>query len=99
MADQKKRDDIDYAAEGGAPPHEKHDKTDAGYDEAAHSGPGRYGVPEGEGGVFGTTGGGTYQSGMHIEERPATYEGGGDESGKTAGNRGVTKRTPGTGDE
>ena len=42
----------------------------AGYDEAAHSGPGRYGVREGEGGVFGTTGGGTFRGGMHEVERP-----------------------------
>ncbi len=49
---------------------EKDDPTDAGYDEAANSGPGRYGVPEGEGGVFGTTGGGTPKTGMHVEERP-----------------------------
>lgn len=92
----RKDDEIDYTAEGSTPPHEKDDPTNAGYDEAAHRGPGRYGVPEGEGGVFGTTGGGTYEGGLHVEERPAVYEGGGDESGKTAGNRGVTKRTPGT---
>ena len=71
MADQKKRDDgIDYTAEGSTPPHEKHDSTDEGYDEAAHSGPSRYGVLEGEGGVFGTTGGGTPDIGQHIEELP-----------------------------
>lgn len=64
------KDDIDYTAEGATPPREKDDPTNAGYDEAAHSGPGRYGVPEGEGGVFGTTGGGTYQGGLHEEERP-----------------------------
>lgn len=63
-----KDDDIDYAAEGAAPPQEKDDSTDEGYDEAARSGPGRYGVNEGQGGVFGTTGGGTYQGGMHEEE-------------------------------
>jgi hypothetical protein len=60
-------DDIDYTAEGEAPPHEKHDKTDKGYDEAAHRG-GAYGVREGKGGVFGTTGGGTYAGGFHVEE-------------------------------
>ena len=69
MADQK-TDDIDYTAEGNAPPHEKEDSTNEGYDEAAHSGPGRYGVNEGQGGVFGTTGGGTYGGGMHEVERP-----------------------------
>ena len=62
-------DDIDYTAEGASPPHEKHDSTDDGYDEAAHSG-GEYGAREGDGGVFGTTGGGTYSGGMHVEERP-----------------------------
>ena len=46
------------------------DPTNEGYDEAAHTGPGRYGVREGNGGVFGTTGGGTYNGGMHVEERP-----------------------------
>lgn len=55
------KDDIDYTAEGATPPHEKKDSTDAGYDEAAHSG---------SGGVFATTGGGTFSGGMHIEERP-----------------------------
>jgi hypothetical protein len=65
-----KDDDIDYTAEGATPPHEKTDPTNAGYDEAAHQGPGRYGVPEGEGGVFGTTGGGTDPRGMHEVERP-----------------------------
>ena len=62
--------EIDYTAEGSTPPSEKDDPTNAGYDEAAHKGPGAYGVPEGEGGVFGTTGGGTYSGGMHVEERP-----------------------------
>ncbi len=70
MANRTKDDDIDYSAEGETPPHEKDDPTNKGYDEAAHSGPGRYGVPEGSGGVFGTTGGGTYPKGMHVEERP-----------------------------
>lgn len=67
MAD-KKKDDIDYDAEGNAPPQEKNDPTNAGYDEAAHSGPSRYAVAEGEGGVFGTTGGGTYEQGVHEDE-------------------------------
>jgi len=64
-----RRDEIDYDAEGATPPHEKDDPTNAGYDEAAHSG-GAYGVREGAGGVFGTTGGGTYQGGLHVERRP-----------------------------
>jgi hypothetical protein len=68
MANDK--DDIDYTAEGATPPQEKNDPTNAGYDEAANSG-GAYGVREGEGGVFGTTGGGTYGSGLHVEQRDA----------------------------
>ena len=64
------KDDIDYTAEGENPPREKEDPTNKGYDEAAHSGADRYGVPEGQGGVFGTTGGGSYPGGMHVEERP-----------------------------
>ena len=70
----KNDDDIDYTAEGSTPPHEKKDSTDAGYDEAAHSGPGKYGVAEGQGGVFGTTGGGTFSGGMHVEERTAVAQ-------------------------
>ena len=71
MATKRNDDDgIDYTVEGTTTPQEKDDPTNAGYDEAAHSGPGRYGVPEGQGGVFGTTGGGTYDRGMHVEERP-----------------------------
>jgi hypothetical protein len=69
MATNRRSDsDIDYKPEGATPPHEKHDPTDRGYDEAAHSGPGEYGVAEGNGGVFGTTGGGTYAGGMHVVE-------------------------------
>ena len=63
-------DEIDYTAEGKNPPREKDDPTNAGYDEAAHTGPGRYGVPEGQGGVFGTTCGGTFGGGLHEVERP-----------------------------
>lgn len=66
-----KDDDIDYTAEGATPPREKDDPTNEGYDEAAERGPGEYGVKEGDGGVFGTTGGGTYRGGMHRVERPA----------------------------
>ena len=65
-----KDDEINYDAEGATPPREKNDSTDEGYAEAVRPGPGRYGVPEGEGGVFGTTGGGTYQGGFHEVERP-----------------------------
>jgi hypothetical protein len=78
-------DDIDYTAEGATPPHEKDDPTNEGYDEAAHSG-GAYGKPEGGGGVFGTTGGGTYQGGLHVVERPALEtERGEDEPGQSRG--------------
>ena len=66
----RRDDDIDYKAEGETPPREKDDPTNAGYDEAAHKG-GAYGLKEGEGGVFGTSGGGTYSGGMHKEERDA----------------------------
>ena len=67
-------DGIDYAAEGSTPPSEKKSDTDAGYDEAAHSGASRFGVGEGAGGVFGTTGGGTYEGGMHVVENPEIYD-------------------------
>ena len=68
MATKPQDDGIDYTSEGAAPPQEKDDPTNAGYDEAAHQG-GAYGLKEGEGGVFGTSGGGTYSGGMHKEER------------------------------
>ena len=42
------------------------DSTDKGYDDAAHGGGSRFGVAEGDGGVFGTTGGGTYGGGMQV---------------------------------
>jgi hypothetical protein len=71
MATNDNDNDIDYTAEGSTPPREKNDATNDGYDEAARSGPGKYGVPEGEGGVFGTSGGGSYDGGMHEVERPA----------------------------
>ena len=61
-------DGIDYTAEGTTPPHEKDDPTNEGYDEAAHSGPSRYGVLEGNGGVFGTTGGGDSARGFHVDD-------------------------------
>src|SRR4051794_22979144 len=64
-------DDMDYTAEGSTPPQEKNEPTNDGYDEAAHNGPGKYGVKEGEGGVFGTSGGGWYSGGMPEVERPA----------------------------
>ncbi len=70
-----KHDDIDYTAEGLTPPHEKDDPTNRGYDEAAHKG-GAYGLREGKGGVFGTTGGGTYPRGLHVEERRVVGRGG-----------------------
>lgn len=48
-------------------------RTDKGYDEAARSGSSQYGTPTGEGGVFGTSGGGSFDGGMHVEERPMPY--------------------------
>lgn len=85
MANRTDDEEIDYTAEGKTPPREKNDPTNEGYDEAAHSGPSRYGVREGEGGVFGTSGGGTYEGGMHVEERPTVDA---TERGDLAGNRG-----------
>jgi hypothetical protein len=86
MATKTNDDDIDYTAEGSAPPREKNDPTNDGYDEAAHNGPGKYGVREGEGGVFGTSGGGSYDGGMHEVERPAIEsERGEDERGDSRG--------------
>jgi hypothetical protein len=70
----KNDDDIDYTAEGATPPREKNDDTAKGYDEAANRG-GAYGLPEGGGGVFGTTGGGSYGGGFQVEERPVVGEG------------------------
>ena len=74
MATKRSDDDIDYTAEGATPPEEKTDPTNEGYDEAAHNGSGAFGVKEGEGGVFGTTGGGTYDGGMHEVEPGADDE-------------------------
>ena len=68
MANRTKDDDIDYNAEGNTPPTEKEDPTNEGYDEAAHSGPSKFGVLEGNGGVFGTTGGGDAPTGFHIDK-------------------------------
>jgi hypothetical protein len=73
MADQKKDDDIDYRAEGADSGAEKDDPTNKGYDDAVKSGPGEYGTPEGAGGVFGTTGGGSFAGGMHVVERPVIF--------------------------
>ena len=70
MSDDKRDEDIDYEAEGNTPPDEDEssDPTAKGYDEAAHSGPSAYGRTEGNGGVFGTTGGGAFPDGMHVDE-------------------------------
>lgn len=74
-------DGIDYKAEGSSPDlgEEKRSETDKGYDEAAHSGPSKYAVPEGAGGVFSTSGGGTYDGGFQVEERPGVYDRSGEE--------------------
>ena len=81
MADKEKsqkgipgEDGIDYKLEGADPGEEKtDDPTDEGYDEAAHSGSSRYAIPSGEGGVFGTTGGGGTGEGFQVIERPGIY--------------------------
>lgn len=59
---------IDWNLEGNAPPGDYEDETDRGYDEAAHRG-NVYGIPEGLGGAFGTSGGGTYAGGFQVENR------------------------------
>ena len=61
---------INYELEGNTPFNERepYDPTDQGYDEAAHTGS-RYGVVEGHGGVFGTSGGGTFGAGFQVESR------------------------------
>lgn len=66
---------IDWDMEGSAPPDSYDhgtrgydDDTDRGYDEAAHRG-NVYGVPEGLGGAFGTSGGGTYAGGFQVDNR------------------------------
>lgn len=67
--------EIDWDFEGNAPPDSYghgtrgyDDDTDRGYDEAAHRG-NAYGVPEGLGGAFGTSGGGTYAGGFQVDPR------------------------------
>ena len=88
MADEKKpAEEIDYEFEGNDPGRKGVGKrndagTDEGYDEAAHSGPSRYGVPEGEGGVFGTSGGGSYGGGFQVVERPGIYDRSGEPQAK-----------------
>lgn len=72
-------EEIDYRWEGDRGPRDDDDRddTDRGYDEAARSGASRYGFVEGRGGVFGTTGGGTYNGGFPIIERAGIYDRGG----------------------
>ncbi len=70
VTNRRNDSDIDYTPEGATPAHEKNDPTASGYDEAVKKGPGEYGVPSGNGGVFGTNGGGSYPGGMHVVERP-----------------------------
>lgn len=72
---------IDWDFEGSAPPDSYghgtrgyDDDTDRGYDEAAHRG-NAYGVPEGLGGAFGTSGGGTYAGGFQVEHRLGSARG------------------------
>jgi hypothetical protein len=88
-------DDIDYRAEGDDPGREKKDPTDDGYDEAAHNGRSRYAVGEGRGGVFGTTGGGSYNGGFQVIERPTPFDRSGEETTET--DRGTKGRDEGEG--
>jgi len=82
MADKKETqkgnpgdDGIDYKLEGSDPGEdESNDPTNEGYDEAAHTGKSRYAIPSGEGGVFGTTGGGGPAEGFQVIERPGLYD-------------------------
>lgn len=67
-------DGIDYELEGNDAGDEKDDPTNQGYDEAAHSGESRYAIPSGEGGVFGTTGGGSPAEGFQVIDRPGVYD-------------------------
>jgi len=68
-------DGIDYKLEGSDPGEdESTDPTDEGYDEAAHTGKSRYAIPSGEGGVFGTTGGGGPAEGFQVITRPGLYD-------------------------
>lgn len=71
-------DDIDYRWEGDRSPaderDDRHDETDRGYDAAAHSGGSTFGLLEGEGGVFGTSGGGTYSTGFQVVNEPGIYD-------------------------
>ena len=61
--------EIDYEWEGATPPgDDEPSETDRGYDEAVHRG-GRFGVNEGQGGVFGTTGRGSYAGGFQEDNR------------------------------
>jgi hypothetical protein len=66
-------EEIDYRWEGSRPPREERDETDDGYDRAARSGSGRFAELTGEGGVFGTTGGGSYAGGFQIVGSPGLY--------------------------
>jgi hypothetical protein len=78
---RRARGGIDWELEGNAPPDSYghgtrgyDDDTDRGYDEAAHRG-NAYGVPEGLGGAFGTSGGGTYAGGFQVENRTGSPRG------------------------
>lgn len=65
---------IDWDLEGSTPPNETRSRTDAGYDEAAHRGE-AYGIPEGHGGPFGTSGGGSYAGGFQVVNRTGSPRG------------------------
>jgi osmotically-inducible protein OsmY len=73
--DDRPSREIDWEWEGATPPGEdERSETDRGYDEAAHRG-GRFGVREGQGGVFGTTGGGSYAGGFQVDNRLGSSRG------------------------
>ena len=67
-------DDLRPFEDFDTPRDDYNDPTDRGYDQAARSGPSRYAIPEGRGGVFGTTGGGTFDGGFHPVERVGIYD-------------------------
>jgi osmotically-inducible protein OsmY len=72
---RRERTDVRDRSERIRRPHEEDDdERFSGYDEAAHSGFSRYGFAEGAGGVFGTTGGGSYNGGFQIVEIPGFYD-------------------------
>jgi hypothetical protein len=89
-------DEIDYRWEGARPPQndQEWDETDDGYDRAARSGSGRFAEFSGEGGVFGTTGGGSYAGGFQIVGTPGMYRERENRARSTEGQRSRYGRSP-----